>query len=278
MSLTSLAEAGLVAAVRRAARDEILPRFRALPAADIRAKTAPDDLVTAADLAAEAAIERAVAQILPQAMVVGEEAVAADPDVLSRIAEAEWSVIVDPIDGTWNFAHGLATFGVILAVAQGGRTEMGLLYDPVMDDYVVARRGGGTWFVRPGQPPKRLHLAGDPPRAEAVGFFSPWLFPAAARPALAAAQMRFGRTWSLRCSCQEYRVLAQGGVDFGVAATLNPWDHAAGVLALEEAGGAVALLDGRPYAPTLTQGHLVVARSPALLEAVRTELAPLLEA
>jgi fructose-1,6-bisphosphatase/inositol monophosphatase family enzyme len=274
--LSAAEEAGLVALVRRAARDEILPRFRRLPVADVRAKTAPDDLVTEADLAAEFLIAAGVARLMPGAETVGEEAVTSDPAVLDRIATAERAVIVDPVDGTWNFAHGLATFGTILAVTLRGETVFGLLYDPVMDDWVLARKGGGAWYVRPGEAPRRLRLGPpDPAPGDVTGLVPLFLFPPETRARLAVATAGMRRVWSLRCSCHEYRLMAQGGADFCLTATVNPWDHAAGVLAVTEAGGAAGLLGGGDWAPVARTGQILVARSAGLLADLRTRLAPL---
>ena len=276
MSLSPDLEEALIALVRRVAKSEILPRFRRLPESDIRSKSAPDDLVTEADERAEAAMSAAVAQMMPEALVIGEEAVSADPTILAGLAEAERAVIIDPVDGTWNFAKGLATFGVILAVAEQGETVFGLLYDPVMDDWVMARRGGGTWYCRPDAAPRRLTITGDAPLEQAVGFVPLFLFPYETRMRLAGAIPGFRRIWSVRCSCHEYRLMAQGHADFCLSGTLNPWDHAAGALAVKEAGGAVGLLDGREYSAGLTEGgHLVTARSAATLAWIQETFGPL---
>ena len=150
MPLTDDVMTGLIEAVRDAARREILPRFRNLSADQIDTKSGPDDLVTVADRAAEARLTAAAQKLLPGALVVGEEGVAEDPAILDRFAEAELAVVIDPVDGTFNFARGLAIFGVILAVTRHGQTVFGLLYDPVMDDWVQAHRGGGA-PRRPGR-------------------------------------------------------------------------------------------------------------------------------
>ena len=149
MPLTDDVMTGLIEAVRDAARTEILPRFRNLSADQIDTKSGPDDLVTVADRAAEARLTAAAQKLLPGALVVGEEGVAEDPAILDRFAEAELAVVIDPVDGTWNFANGLANFGVILAVVEGGRTIFGLLYDPVMDDWITATPGAGPGSAVP---------------------------------------------------------------------------------------------------------------------------------
>lgn len=235
---TSL-EAGLVTAVREAARAEILPRFRNLAPDDIATKSGPDDLVTAADRATERALAAAVAKLMPQALFVGEEACHDDPALLERLATAELAVIVDPVDGTSNFAAGLALFGVILAVVAQGQTVFGLLYDPMMDDWVLARRGGGAWFCQPNAAPRRLIGRPARPSAEAQGFAPLFLYPPERRREIAVAMAGMGRVGSLRCSCHEYRQVALGQADFVVSPRWKPWDHTAGCLAVEEAGGKV---------------------------------------
>lgn len=92
--------------VRAAAKSEILPRFRRLRPEDVRVKSAPDDLVTEADLAAEDAISTALARDFPDVLILGEEAVASDPALLDRLPQAELAFVIDPVDGTWNFAAG----------------------------------------------------------------------------------------------------------------------------------------------------------------------------
>ncbi len=265
MRLNPAEEAALIEAVRQVARTEITPRFRSLGGGEIDAKGAPDDLVTVADRASEAALSAAVTEILPDARIVGEEAVSADPGVLDHVVHAGRTVVIDPIDGTWNYANGIATYGVILAVLDAGQTVMGLLYDPAGDDWVIARKGGGAWFARPGAAPQRLSVSEAPGGlGERFGFVGMYLYDKSGQARIARTLPRFRRTMSLRCSCHEYRMLAQGRSDFMLNGMLNVWDHAAGVLALEEAGGVARLLDGRDYTPGLREGLLLTAANEAL--------------
>ena len=88
------------------------------------------------------------------------------------------------------------------------------------------------------------------------------------------AALAFGRVHTLRCSCHEYRLLAEGRVDFLVSPASNPWDHLAGALAVEEAGGAVGLLPGGRYTPAVLDGSVVAANSAETLAEVRAQLAP----
>lgn len=273
MKLDPSRQQALINLVRQAAESEIMPRFRHLSPESVRIKTRHDDLVTDADVASEAKISKGALEILPEALIIGEEAVAADPSILDKMSDADWAVIIDPVDGTWNFANGLAQFGVILAVTYKGETCFGLLYDPVMDDWIMASRGEGAWFCRPDGEPIRLETSAPKSFGELEGMLPLFLFRQEQRERLAVLMAtKLGRANSLRCSCHEYRLLAQGRTDFIVNGAKNPWDHAAGVLIAQEAGGDAVCLDGRPYKPTDHSGPFLVAHNKQSLEALREAL------
>lgn len=261
MRLDESQKTALIELVRQAARDEIMPRFRRLNDGAIRTKSAPDDLVTDADLASEDVITKGAHHILPGALVVGEEAVVSDPALLDGISDAELSVIIDPIDGTWNFANGLATFGVILAVAHRGETIFGLLYDPVMDDWIMASKGEGALYVSADGSSKSLRTSMTRPLDASSGLIPLFLFSRDRIDHLASQYSSFGRISSLNCSCHEYRLLAQGKADFILNCGMNPWDHAAGVLITQEAMGVASLFDGSDYTPSKNKGPFLVANS-----------------
>ncbi|SNY90036.1 fructose-1,6-bisphosphatase [Cohaesibacter sp. ES.047] len=259
MHLDQSEQTALIELVRQAAKAEIMPRFRHLEGGDIRQKSGPDDVVTDADVGAEAVITAGVQSIFSDPIVVGEEAAALNPDIISNIASAEWAVIIDPVDGTWNFANGLATFGVILAVTYKGETCFGLLYDPVLDDWIVANKGEGAFFGRPGAAPRRLPMAQKKPLSEMHAILPGSLFRKPFGPRLAELSARLGRFGNYRCACHEYRLTAQGRNDVSLTVSMNPWDHAAGVLVVEELGGAALMLDGRKYSPSENKGPFIVS-------------------
>ncbi|WP_101065907.1 inositol monophosphatase family protein [Roseovarius salinarum] len=275
--LSRAQETALINLVRRAARAEIMPRFRNLGHADISAKSSAQDLVTEADHAAEAMLARGVQRMLPHALVVGEEAVAGRAALRDEIAAAELAVVIDPLDGTWNFAHGLPLFGVIVAITRFGRPVFGLLYDPVIDDWIVAREGERTHLARTGGAERPLRMGGGGALRDLSGFIHLYLLPEDKRAAMAAALPEFARTSMLRCSCHEYRTLAQGGMDFCLSGVLNPWDHAAGVLACRQAGGVARLMDGRDYDAGVTEGYLLTAPDEDSWQRLRDRFAFLLE-
>lgn len=245
--------------VRRAARAEIMPRFRRLSDDDIRTKSSVSDLVTDADTRAEAMITRALQIAFPSALVIGEEAVAAKPELLNGIAQAQLALHIDPVDGTWNFAHGLAMFGVIIAATRYGKPVFGLIYDPVGDDWVIADEDMTPELQRPFGAARPLKAAGAKPFEDMSGILPLHLFPKDKQAQLAATFPTFARINTLRCSAHEYRMLAQGHVDFSLTALLHPWDHAAGALIAARAGAHVEMLDGGDYDASRTTGHLLIA-------------------
>ena len=254
----------LLDAVREAARSRIMPRFRALEAADIATKSGPADLVTLADTEAEAQITAAVRAAWPEAEVLGEESVAADAGGRARMGAAETCVVIDPVDGTWNFAKGLAIFGVLLAVLRRGVPAWGLLYDPVMDDWIEAAPGAPALFVTSRGTPRPLATSGEARPAHLTGYMPLGLFPRATRERIVAEFPDFLRITSLRCAAHEYRMVAQGHAEFCLSGPVpHPWDHAAGVLAVESAGGVARFLDGAPYDAARREGVLLSAGSRA---------------
>jgi fructose-1,6-bisphosphatase/inositol monophosphatase family enzyme len=257
----------LVRIVRDVARVEILPRFRALAPTDISTKSGPGDLVTVADRAAEAAMTEAIRALMPGAAVVGEEAISSDPALRDAIATADPCVIIDPVDGTWNFAKGLALFGVLLAITRAGRPVWGMLHDPLLDDWIIAD-ATGTRMVR-GDKVTPLRTSTQTKVERLVGYVPVGLYPRSQRPQVLAALAPFSRATSLRCACHEYRLIAQGHAEFALSGpTQHAWDHAAGVLAVEQAGGVARFLDGAAYDAGRKDGPLLVAASDAVWHAV----------
>ncbi|WP_037084586.1 inositol monophosphatase family protein [Neorhizobium vignae] len=258
--------------MRQAGEAEVLPRFLGVTADGIRAKTAPDDIVTDADLGAERRLSAALSAHFPDALIVGEEAVSADPTLLDRLADAELAAIIDPVDGTWNFAHGVPLFGMIVAIVSGGETVAGLIHYPLTGDFLVARPGEGAWHIARDGARTRLRVAAAVPVGEMSGFVPLHMFSAEEQAAFAPRVLRFGRTTAWRCSAFEYRMVATGAMSFSLNADMKPWDHAAGELIHREAGGHSGLLSGETYRPAMTQGRLLLAPDAASWEAIRESL------
>src|SRR5580692_8318157 len=119
----------LAVLLREAGRIEVMPRFRNLAPDGVRTKTDALDLVTEADGAAETMITAGLLRRFPGAVVVGEEAMAADPSPLGRLGDADLAFVVDPVDGTMNFADGMPLFGVMAAVLVRGEVVAAAIHD-----------------------------------------------------------------------------------------------------------------------------------------------------
>jgi fructose-1,6-bisphosphatase/inositol monophosphatase family enzyme len=259
MRITADQADDIAALLREAAQAEILPRFRRLAAGDIRAKSGPLDLVTEADEAAERHIAAALSARFPEAMILGEEAAAADPSLLVTMAEAELCFIIDPVDGTANFAAGVPLFGVMVAAVRNGETIAGWIHDPMGDDTVIGLRGEGAWVQSPDGGRHDCRVSAPGPVSSMVGAISWGFMPPERKARILPRLARLAGTLNFRCAAHEYRLAATGGAQLLVYNKLMPWDHAAGVLIHAEAGGYSAQLDGTPYSPRKHTGGLVCA-------------------
>ncbi len=245
--------------LRAAAKAEIMPRFRRLGKGDIRIKTDAIDLVTEADEAAERMIKAELAKLVPEAQFIGEESVAADPGLLDTIKDADIAIIVDPIDGTFNYAAGTPLFGVMAALVVKGETVAGIIYDPIADDWVIAERGAGAFTRRPDGDVQRLKAASAVPLDQMAGMASTGFMEPVMRRAVLGNLAKVRMLASYRCAAHEYRIASAGHIHYLMFNKLMPWDHLAGALIMQEAGAHVARLDGSAYLPEHTSGGLLVA-------------------
>jgi len=258
--------------LRDAAKAEILPRFRRLDASQVHVKTSAIDLVTEADTEAERNIKAEVAKLAPGALFVGEESVAARPPLLGALASADLAVVVDPVDGTANFAAGMPLFAVMAAVVSKGETVAGIIYDPMGDDWVLAEKGSGAWLRRPDGASVRLQVADPLPLAEMVGTASVAFMPPESRAEVLSKFAKVRVVSNYRVAGHEYRTFVSGHTQFCAYNKLMPWDHLPGVLISQEAGAYAARLDGSPYRPEHVSGGLIVATSKDAWQELRREV------
>lgn len=250
--------------LREVAATAILPVFRRLDRADVTEK-APGEVVTVADRQAERLLEAGLRRLLPGSVVVGEEAVAADPTTLDRLRDEGPVWVVDPLDGTANFAAGRHPFAVMVALRQDGATRVGWILDPVADTLTVAEAGSGAYVdgVRVRIP------AGQPPNAALGGAVSRYL-PADLRATMAPGLARLGEIGpGQHCAGWEYPQVLTGAQHFVLFWRTLPWDHLAGVLLIEEAGGVARRFDGDRYDPLDERQGLLVAANEGVWTTVR---------
>ena len=255
--MTQALTAAVHAIMRDASARAIMPHYQRLTAEQIDAKAA-DDVVTIADTESEAILAESLARLLPEAAIVGEEAAHADPTLMQRLGDALcW--IIDPIDGTNNYAAGKPPFGIILALAEAGETIAGWIYDPLKDRLCHAHRGQGA-FIGDDRVIARATGTEPPIAAISLVFADP-----AKRAALTT---HIAPHYSLvdipRCAAEQYPRLVLGENDLSIFERTLAWDHAAGTLFLNEAGGKCARPDGSPYRVDQDRRGLIGAASPAL--------------
>src|SRR6202789_4563959 len=196
------------------------------------------DLVTVADRESEALILERIRGQFPDHDVMGEEG--------TRIETgSEYKWYVDPLDGTTNFAHGYPVFCVSLAVERSGKRIAGVIYDPTRDEAFTAALGSGA------------RLNGEPIRVSSTANLGECLiatgFPSQKRhknPNIYFYHQLTLRTHGVRragSAALDLCNVAAGRYDGFWEFNLNPWDTAAGVLIVEEAGGKVSRFDGSPF-------------------------------
>jgi fructose-1,6-bisphosphatase/inositol monophosphatase family enzyme len=258
--------------LRQAAKAEILPRFRRLGSSDVRAKTEATDLVTEADEQAERMLKAEAARLWPEALFIGEESVSADAALLDKLNGADLAIIVDPVDGTFNFASGIPAFGVMASVVSKGETVAGIIYDPMGDDWVMAEKGGGAWLRRPDGEAQRLSVAAPVALDQMVGMASTGYLPQEKRAEILGnlAKVRFLTNY--RCAAHEYRTFAGGHVHYLMYNKLMPWDHLAGTLISQEAGAYAARFDGSAYLPHHVSGGLLITPDKESWDVLRREV------
>lgn len=243
----------------------VLPRFGRLASGDIDEKKA-NDFVTIADREAEEFLAPRLAALLTGARVLGEEAASADPSLMARIAAEGLLWVVDPIDGTRSFIDRRDDFGIIVALLRDGETIGGWIMQPRGGRRLAAERGAGARLS--GYAPRPPRAAGDLP----LGMFLGRL-PDGAR-ARDRAEGRFEVGPRPGGGAIAFLEMAAGAADLLYLNRGWPWDHAAGALALREAGGEARFLaDDAPYSPRrwnepilMTRANLAWASARAMID------------
>jgi fructose-1,6-bisphosphatase/inositol monophosphatase family enzyme len=252
------------AILRETARTVVLPSFAMGVKRDSWLK-APGELVTAVDNEAETAITARLRDLLPGSLVLGEEA-CSDPALLDRIGDPlVW--LVDPIDGTANFAAGRPPFAMMMALLRSGEPVASWIHDPLSGDMSVAEKGAGAWMNG-----ERLGGAVfKPSLGHRTAIVSQAFMPADAEGVPSAFEASFGSVVpTRRCAGAEYPLVASGAVDIALYWRTLAWDHGPGQLLVTEAGGRLCHLDGSAYDLRRPRSGLLVAGSCALAEELLT--------
>jgi myo-inositol-1(or 4)-monophosphatase len=220
----------------------------------------PRNFVTAADRRAEAILREELAKARPDYGFIGEEGGAqAGSDKTHR-----W--IVDPLDGTTNFLHGIPHFAIAIALERNGAIVAALVYNPANDEMFIAERGKGAFLND-----KRIRVAARQRLAEAIVACGLPHYGrgdlALARNEIAAAQRAFAGLRRYGAATLDLAWVAAGRLDAYWERDLSPWDLAAGSILVREAGGFISDLDGGDA--ILTKGNVVAGNDTMHRELLR---------
>lgn len=250
----------------RAAGQVLRERFRQHHT--VTSKSSPVDLVTEADLASEQLIVDRIRRRFPDHAILAEEGSSGE-----HRAPYRW--LIDPLDGTTNYAHGFPVWSVVIALAQGDDVLLGVAYDPLRDELFTAGRGIGAFLD--GQ---RLRVSPTPRLGEsllATGF--PYSRATEAQNNLGPFNHLMPRVRGVRrggSAALDLAYVAAGRLDGYWEFWLNPWDWAAGALMVREAGGTVTDVAGEFWRPGMlslvaTNGHVHSELLDAVSKGLRTE-------
>jgi myo-inositol-1(or 4)-monophosphatase len=219
-------------------------------------KKGPADLVTQADFASQEAIARTVLTAFPDHLLVGEESQSSS----SGQVNSPYRWIADPLDGTTNFVHGIPHYAVSLALEHQGELLVGAVWDPILQECFTAVRGRGAWrneepihTSRVTQISEALGVVGFPPRIErdAPDFL-----------VFIEAVLRCQSVHRSGSTALNLSYLAAGRYDVCWSFSVHPWDVAAGVLLIREAGGVISCPRGEAF--SLEHDQFLSAANPAL--------------
>ncbi len=247
--------------LKQVAAEIILPRHRQLGDDDISEKD-HGELVTVADVETEEWLSRELVHLLPGSTVVGEEAAFADKAVFDRLLDSDPVWVIDPIDGTYNFAHGREIFATIVALVVSGETVAGWIYEPFDGTLARGERGAGIELDK-----KQVVLGSPVENTHCDGVAARQLFERADRD-----DSFIGDVYRPNCAGHEYVQILRGERCFTAYTRLMPWDHAAGSFMIREAGGHSALLDGSRYDVAHPVGNLLSASDEASWRRVQSIL------
>jgi histidinol phosphatase-like enzyme (inositol monophosphatase family) len=199
--------------------------------------------VTTADREAEQRLRALIAAAFPGDGVLGEE-FGATP------SSSGWRWVLDPIDGTTSFVHGVPLFGTLIACERDGSTRAGVIHMPALAETVYASAGAGAWHVAAGaETPRPARVSRVGSIADAMACTTSYIYfrRARAEGAMLPLLERFGnsRGWS---DCYAHVLCATGRIDAVVEPVLHPWDIAPMQVIYAEAGGRTSDWAGRPGA------------------------------
>jgi len=251
--------------IRDCAEQVVMPRWRNLSDDQIWRKE-NNSVVTEADIESEDFLKKRLLDLFPGSTTVGEEETEHDPSILDRLAGDAPVWVIDPVDGTSNFARGKDRFAMLLALCYRGEIIGGWLAAPALEQFIWGMKGEGAF-----RGTERLSTTG---KSGVPSVLSGSLGARIRR--IEGMRENFGEIVNHACCGAEYIDIALGNLDFAHYRRVKPWDHCAGDLVVREAGGYTGeLMSGEPYRPvTPPADGILISCSEAAFEGVAGILKP----
>ncbi len=227
----------------QAAGEVVMGHFR-----NVQIERKPDGSeVTAADRNAERRVRELIAQRFPDHSVLGEEE--GGPDTFEAAKETPYCWVIDPLDGTAGFTMGIPLFGVLIGLLEHGHPVAGVVHMPAIDETVFAARGAGCWFRSKDSAPSRVRVS-DPVRLEEATITTGALYSTDVEYTDDQPQYRVidsllqAGKYRFVIDCYQHSLVARGRSHAAIDTVMSPWDTAALVPCIEEAGGVATTLMG----------------------------------
>jgi histidinol-phosphatase len=223
---------------------------------DLKVERKDDDSpVTVADRAAEEHLRRRIEAAFPADAILGEE-------LPEKAGTSGYRWILDPIDGTKSFIHGVPLYGTLVGVEHEGQSVLGVILIPALDEYVYAATGRGAWYVRGDATPQRAQVSSCARLNEGLFVTSEVICFDEVERTHAYKQLeataRLARTWG---DCYGYLLVATGRAELMIDPYMNVWDAAALLPIIQEAGGSFTDWQGRATIHSgegiATNGHIL---------------------
>ena len=254
------------------ANDKIVPRFQNLVDDEIDTKTGPMDFVTIADIEAEEELTRIFKDIIPGSLVVGEEAVSKG-DISKEVlgSESGYIWVIDPVDGTHNFAHGKPVFATMVALVKDNQTVQSWIYNIPGEEFAIAEKGSGVELDgnRIDYPQNTTEQA----LQDLKGYISRVFLPKDIRPKVEVLlDEHFGEVDSHKCCGHDYLDILRGNAHFAMYSRIYPWDHLPGSLMMTEAGGVLKKWDKSEHMAGDQVGGILVASNENMWDDIHEKL------
>lgn len=270
MILSHHQQSQVASLIKAVAKDIILPAFQN-PDLHVQSKTSVHDLQTQADIDSEKALHKGLLEILPQSHVVGEENTYDNPDIMDLLFQDQKPVwVIDPIDGTRNFAQGRKEFAIMIVLAMQGEPLYAWIYDVPGDKLYFAGKGMGCFCndqrLEPFDQTGHSNKSSD----KILGYAVTSQPAKHALTQLADLGEYNVDVTSIYCAGHEYMSIIRGERIFSAYGVTYPWDHLPGILMMREMGGVCYDFSGKPFQHT---NDIIDGRGKGLVSAVNDDIA-----